>query len=61
MTRPSLATSPEYLDHAIAALRVVTQAEPLAYMDKFPYPGPSAPSEPRIDKPVQLDLFGGVA
>ncbi|NUR80758.1 MAG: hypothetical protein HOQ21_09980 [Dermatophilaceae bacterium] len=41
LTPSRLATDPAYLAHAIAALRVATHAEPLAYMDKFPCPKPS--------------------
>jgi hypothetical protein len=59
-----LATSLAYMDHAIAALRVVTHAEPLEHMstapypvDESPHPRSSAPAEPPIEKPVQLDLF----
>jgi hypothetical protein len=59
MSKPSLATSPEYRAHAIAALKVFTRAEPLEYMDKFPYPQQSTPTSTAATRPVQLDLFGG--
>ncbi len=70
-----LATDPAYLAHVIASLRVATGAEPIEYMNTAPYPGPENPMsqadapnpepttaapEPRVDKPVQLDLFGAL-
>lgn len=46
-----LAADPAYLNHAIASLRVITGAEPLAHMDAHPYPGDVEKPPLTIDDP----------